>query len=287
MSDVKDKNFLVHIPIELTKGDNEDEWKVQGIASTGDVDLQGEQVEQDGIDISALQAGRGLFNFDHQKGPENVLGIIEDAKFVTQDGKKCLHVEGYLFKHQERSKAFHNILKSIKKGSAPRVHMSIEGKILERSMANPAKIRRARIDKVALTMDPVNPYTFAELCKSLAVEPVQEAVENVSQKQAEIVTKPETVEIEKADLDILVDFCRKALSAGAGNAKAPGARTGGEAMSRESMDSDVKQMGSKKKKKIQKGLVKSLIDSLKSAHPGHDPLELAEWAIEAFLDDET
>jgi hypothetical protein len=96
-----------------------------------------------------------------------------------------------------------------------------------------------------------------------------------------------TVEIEKADLDILLDFCRKALSAGAGNVKAPGARTGGEAMTRESMDSDVKQMGSKKKKKIQKGLVKSLIASLKSAHPNHDPLELAEWAIEAFLDDET
>lgn len=286
MSDIKDKDFIVHIPVELTKGEGEDEWRIQGIASTGDSDLQGEVVEQEGLDISALQAGRGLFNFDHQKGPENVLGIIEDAKFVTQDGKKCLHVEGYLFKHQERAKAFHNILKSLKKGSASRVHMSIEGKILERGMSTPNRIKKARIDKVALTMDPVNPYTFAQLCKSLAVEPAKTEVPVESQKQPEIVTKT-TVEIEKADLDVLLDFCRKALSAGAGNAKAPGARTGGEAMSCESMDSSVKQMGSKKKKKIQKGLVKSLIASLKSAHPNHDPLELAEWAIEAFLDDET
>lgn len=289
MSNPNEKDFLVHIPLELVKGDkeHEDEWKVRGIASTGDTDLQGEQVEQEGLDISALQAGRGLFNFDHQKGPENVLGIIEDAKFVTQDGKKALWVEGYLFKHQERSKAFFNILKSLKKGTSSRVHMSIEGKIIERSMANPKSIRKARIDKVALTMDPVNPYTFTELCKSLAVEPQAPAVEELSQKEVVISDKPEMVEIAKADLQVLLDFCKKAMTAGAGASKEPSARTGGEAMIRESMESSAKCMSySNKKKKNKKVMIKSLIDSLKTAYPGHDPLELAGWAIEVFLDEE-
>lgn len=293
MSDSNEKQFLVHIPLELVKGDkeSEEEWKVRGIASTGDTDLQGEQVEQEGLDIAALQAGRGLFNFDHQKGPENVLGIIEDAKFVTHDGKRALWVEGYLFKHQERSKAFYNILKSIKKGSSPRVHMSIEGKIIERSMANPKAIRRARIDKVALTMDPVNPYTFTELCKSLHAASEMQPAEILSQKQQEFVTeaKPEMIEIEKADLEVLLDFCKKALSAGAGNASNPQSRTGGEAMVRESMDSSVKCMSNtfnaEKKKKNKKVMIKSLIDSLKAAYPEHDPLELAGWAIEVFLDE--
>jgi hypothetical protein len=223
--------------------------------------------------------------------PEEVFltSIIEDAKFVTHDGKKALWVEGYLFKHQERSKAFFNILKSIKKGSAPRVHMSIEGKIIERSMANPKAIKKARIDKVALTLDPVNPYTFTELCKSLAVTPETPVKEDVSQKQPEIVTKPEMVEIAKADLEVLLDFCRKAMSAGAGATKNPTARTGGEAMSRESLESETKCMtydaSAEKKKKKKKVMIKSLIDSLKQAYPDHDPLELAGWAIEVFLDE--
>lgn len=292
MSDPKLKDFLVHIPLELVKGESDEdtEWKVQGIASTGDTDLQGEIVEQAGLDISALQAGRGLFNYDHQKGPENVLGIIEDAKFMTHDGKKSLFVEGYLFKHQERSKAFRNILKSIKKGSGSRVHMSIEGKILDRDLSNPRKIKKARIDKVALTLDPVNPYTFAELCKSLTAADEAGQTQAESQNHIEKCDKPaetEMVQVEKADLDILVDFCRKALSAGAGYSKNPAARAGGEAMSRESLESEPKQMGSKKKRKFKKGLVKSLIDGLKAAHPGEDPLKLAEWAIEAFIEDES
>ena len=286
-----EKDFLVHIPLELVKGDDGEEWRVRGIASTGDADLQGESIDQDGLDISALQAGKGVFNFDHQKGPENVLGIIEDAKFINHEGKKCLWVEGYLFKEQERSKAFRNILKSLKKGSSPRVHMSIEGKILNRDLTNPTKIKQARIDKVALTLDPVNPYTFAELCKSLTSESLVQTQEPVAQKEVTATENQseEMVQIAKADLDILLDFCRKALSAGAGNMKNPEARTGGEATTRESMDSKVKSVtysnNAQKKKKNKKGLVKSLIDSLVAAHPNHNPLELAEWAIEAFLED--
>lgn len=291
----KEKDFLVHIPVELIKGDDGEEWRVRGVASTGDADLQGESIDQEGLDISALQAGKGVFNFDHQKGPENVLGIIEDAKFIKHEGKKCLWVEGYLFKEQERSKAFRNILKSLKKGSAPRVHMSVEGKILDRDRTDPTKIKQARIDKVALTLDPVNPYTFAELCKSLTSESLVQTpnVPEVTLQKEETIsdneTKVELVQIAKADLDVLLDFCRKALSAGSGNMKNPEARTGGEATTRESMDSSVKNMSygnnAQKKKKNKKGLVKSLIDSLVAAHPNHNPLELAEWAIEAFLED--
>jgi hypothetical protein len=286
----KEKDFLVHIPVELIKGekDGEEQWTIRGIASTGDSDLQGESIDQEGLDISLLQAGRGLFNFDHQRGPENVVGQIEDAEFVMHEGKKALHVEGYLFKEQPKAQAFRNILKSLKKGSGPRVHMSIEGKILQRDHADNKRIKKARIDKVALTLDPVNPYTFAELCKSLNTPDAPEMLQTPEGGQVQILeNKEEMILISKKQLEVLVETAQKAMSAGAGGADAPTSRTGGAAMQKESLEKNPKQMSyDKKKKKPNKAMVKSVIASLTKAFPSEDPLKLAEMAIEAFFENE-
>lgn len=269
-----DKKFQFHIPVELVKSDDdENEWKVAGIASTEDQDLQGESVIQDGIDISLLKAGRGLFNFDHQKGPENVLGQIEDAEFVTHEGRKALLVKGYLFKHQDRAKAFYNILKSLKKGTGPRVHMSIEGKILERDFRNPKAIKKARVEKVALTLDPVNPYTYAELVKSL----------NAEDNSQESEPKVERIELDMSDVQVLVELAEKSLMAGAPQG-APVGFSAGEATSKESLESRVKKVTyGKKEKKNRKEMIKSVIESVRKAYPDHDPLTLTEWVLEAFL----
>lgn len=266
MSDEKlIKSFQFHIPVELEKSkdaDGEDAWVVKGIASTGDTDLQGEMVDQNGLDISPLKAGRGLFNVDHQKGPENVVGQIEEAEFVKSDGKKVLMVKGYLFKHQPRAQAFYNIMKSVKPGSAPRVHMSIEGKILQRDAVNKSTIRNARIDKVALTLDPVNPYTYAELSKSLASGNMDE------------IPEPVHLTLEKSELERAVEEgVRKAMAAGVGSALAPATRTGGEAMTRESLDSKLKKIA-KKDKKSQKRVLKSILQRMCELHPSEDPRDL-------------
>lgn len=280
---MSEKDFKFFVPIELVKSEKDDdatEWRIQGIASTDDEDLQGEVVDQEGLDISILKAGRGLFNYDHQKGPENLVGEIEDAEFKMIDGKRKLMVKGYLFKHQERSKAFYNILKSLKKGSGNRVQMSIEGKVLQRDMMNSKTIKKARVDKVALTLDPVNPYTYAELVKSLnSPDPIKEEV---------IEKMEETITIRKSDIEKILEFANKALAAGAGYAGAPTNLSGGAAMTKESMDSKVKRVSldtyDEKKKKDKKAMLKSLMKSLKQAYPDRDPLELAEWVLETFVD---
>ena len=266
MSDEKlVKSFQIHVPVELEKSkdaDGEDTWIVKGIASTPDQDLQGEVVDQNGLDISPLKAGRGLFNVDHQKGPENVIGQIEDAEFVKSDGKKVLMVKGYLFKHQPRAQAFYNIMKSVKKGSAPRVHMSIEGKILQRDTVNKSVIRNARIDKVALTLDPVNPYTYADLSKSLASGSMEE------------IPEPAYLTMERTELEKAIEVgVAKALAAGAGPALAPAMRTGGEALSKESLESKLKRMN-KKDKKSQKRMLKSILQRMCELHPEEDPRDL-------------
>lgn len=271
---MSEKSFKFYVPVDLIKSEKEDEateWRIQGIASTPDEDLQGETIDQNGLDISVIKAGHGLFNFDHQKGPENLLGEIEDAEFIDQDGKKVLMVKGYLFKHQERSKAFYNILKSLKKGSAKRVQMSIEGKILQRDFTNSKAIKKARIDKVALTLDPVNPYTYAELCKSLSSPDNSE--NQVVESTEELVT------INKSDMEKILDFAKKALSAGIGGALSPSSRNDGEAMSKESLDSKVKPITHSKKKKLDKNMLKSLVNNCLDANEEADPLEVLQLLL--------
>ena len=266
------KDFQVHVPVEIYKSED-DEWKIGGIASTDDLDLQGEEVLQEGLDISVLKEGRGLFNNDHQKGPENILGEIEDADFVDHGGKKALMVKGYLFKEQDRAKAYYNIMRSVKKGKAPRVHFSIEGKILERDMAQTSKIKKARVTKVALTMDPVNPNTFANLVKSINTDNQQAERDFMFQQILELV---------KTRLDENVS---KAIASGAGYASAPSSRTGGEAMSTESLDSKVKNMlwkKLKKNKKIYKSMVKSLIEVACSSYPDMDHVQVDKMICKSY-----
>jgi len=272
----RSKKFKFHVPMELIKGKNEDldEWRIKGVASTDDEDLQGESVDQSGLDITPLKTGRGLFNFDHQRGPENVLGQVEDADFIDNGGKKALLVKGYLFKHQDRAKAFYNIMRSIKKGNSPRVHLSIEGKIIQRDMTNTKRIKKARIEKVALTLDPVNPHTYASLVKSL----------NSDEEIPETSVMEEKFELTKTELaEIVATAVQKALAAGAGYNKAPQARAGGEAMSKESLESKDKTVTyEEKKKKDKKTMIKCLLEDLCQVHPELEPMELAGWVIEAY-----
>lgn len=154
------KDFEFNMDVEFDKSG--DDWKIKGLASTEHVDQQGEVVKMSGLDITPLQTGKGIFNYDHQKGPENILGVIENAE-IKKDG---LHVEGYLLKNCDRAKHIYNILESLKPKDKKRLGLSVEGKVLKRSLDGKT-IAAARIDKVALTLDPVNPYTYAEFAKSL------------------------------------------------------------------------------------------------------------------------
>jgi hypothetical protein len=270
------------MPVELVKSkkDEEDVWRIKGIASTPDEDLQGETINQEGLDISVLKAGRGLFNWDHQKGPENIIGQIEKAEFIENDGKRALEVEGYLFNKQPRAQAFYNIMTSMKKASAPRVHLSIEGKILERDFEDNQTIRKARVEKVALTLDPVNPYTYVDLIKSLR-DPSEEFVgltPNGGSTQEIQLSEDGFISLPKKTIQELISIAEKALSAGTGHADAPASRTGGSALQMESLESNPKHVARKKRKKM----LKSIISDLTEKHPEVDPVELANYTVNIF-----
>lgn len=218
--------FKFNVPLEILKSDDKG-WKVRGLASTEDRDLQGEIVRQGGLDISALKEGRGLLNYEHRNDPENLVGCIEDA----QIGKDGLMIDGYLFRKHKRAQAIAEIMQSLPKEHSKRVQLSIEGKIKERDASNSKEIKQALVDRVAITFEPVNQSTYLQFAKSLTAEniagSVNEAISNTDPKEL-TVTNELSQEIEKT------------MTAGCGGADAPAARSGGGALQPESVDGQEK-----------------------------------------------
>lgn len=246
-----DNDFKFIMPAELTKG-SDGEWKVAGLASTGSVDRQGEIILPQGIDATPIEKGKGFFNFDHDNSPENTVGTLDGYK-KTNNG---LYVEGRLFKNHSRAKALYEIMSSLNKGDSGRVGMSVEGKVVERDPKNPSIIKRCIIKNVALTFNPVNQDTYADIVKSMT--------------SGDIEFDSTEVKSEDSQNDV-----EKALGVGAGNSVAPAERTSGDALSMESMD--------KKKKKIKKAskdLFKSqmveMLNKLQELYPNNSRSEIWE-----------
>lgn len=228
--------FQFSLPMELLEKDQRG-WKIRGVASTEDPDLQGEIVRQNGLDFSHIKKGLGLFNWNHKNDPQFILGKIDDARV---ENKETI-VEGYLFDKVDNAKAIVQIMQSLKPEDKHRVQMSIEGKIVKRAGGDDKTIHQAQVEKVALTLDAVNPNTYAQLTKSLAAP-----------SESMIMDSGPEIPLSQAMLQTLLDKAEtlsKMLTAGAGYADAPGILAGGAALTTESLESDVQPKKPKKKKK--------------------------------------
>jgi len=151
--------------IEIVKGKDgkkDDKRWIQGVASTSARDLQGEIVDQNGIDISYF-VKHGHFNDDHQKGVENKVGIPTEAR-ITKNG---LWVKGYLLSKKKADAIWEHMQALEKDGSDRKMGFSIQGKVKRRE-GN--KIASCWIQDVAITPAPVNTATWAEIAKSLSAE---------------------------------------------------------------------------------------------------------------------
>ena len=248
-----DKKFKVIIPTELSKSED-GEWKVKGLASTANIDLQGEIVDQTGLDLSPVDNKKANLNWSHLKGPENIIGTLDSYK-KSKDG---LWLEGRLFQNHDRAKAVYGIMSSLKKSDSGRMGMSIEGVIKERTGKDGKTIKKATIHACALTMNPVNVDTHVNLIKSLNSDENEiEFDENITKSNIENVPKEE--EVNKADelmftVNQVVSILEKTLGIGAGYTQAPNKLTGGDAQAQSNMK--------EKKKKDVKSTKKGKDDDL-------------------------
>lgn len=149
--------FSAWTSIDLSKDDStktDDKLGfVKGVVSSEIEDQAGDIIKQDGIDWSYF-LDKGYFNWEHQSGPENILGY--PTKIIK--GEAETSVEGYLFLDRPKAKDAYDMAKILKDVQAPRsIGFSIEGQVIERDKANDHIITKAKILNVSVTAHPCNP----------------------------------------------------------------------------------------------------------------------------------
>jgi hypothetical protein len=124
------------------------------------MDLEGEIVEQDGIDWSYFLEN-GWFNHEHEQGPSAVLG--HPVKIEPVDDERT-RVEGILYLDKKLGRDVYETANAMKKAGGERsLGFSVEGQVLLRDPQNQKRILKARVLNVAITAMPVNPHTNLEL----------------------------------------------------------------------------------------------------------------------------
>src|ERR1700722_16576284 len=181
--DAKDsRDFYCYVPMgqeyleKSLKEDKEDKdpqsWKIGGIASSNEVDLQEEIVEPEGL-ITDYFIKFGFYNYNHEKGPDAKIGIPLIAKTTS----KGLYTSGYLLKEMPLAIETHRLMKTLAKGNHPRnIGFSIEGKVI---LQEGKRIIKSWIRDIAITPCPVNTFTYAELLKSLKTCSQDESLESM------------------------------------------------------------------------------------------------------------
>lgn len=270
--------FRFIVPAELEKA-ADGSYKIRGLASTEKVDQQGETIIQKGVDLTPIDKKKGILNWDHAKGPENTIGVLDGYQRTS----KGLVIEGRLFKNHTKAKAVREIMESLGEGDRGRMGLSVEGRILERDPSNPAIIRKCQISAVALTMNPVNAETFADIVKSMNAS---DSLEIDAQETTDGGSKEEPT----FTATQVMTMIQKALSIGASATGAPDAKTGGAALQPSDMKSDKCGICGKSKsecvcrkpsmKKMDKSLYKSnlitILDRLQVLYPNHTRTDIWE-----------
>lgn len=163
-------NFNCWVPCQavMAKGgakgsDKSGKRWVQGIASTGSRDLQGEIVDQSGIDFNYFLKS-GYLNNDHKPGFENKVGQPTECRLTKQG----LFIKGYLFENNKVADDIWKLMSSLDaSGSSRRIGFSIQGKVQKRNGSN---IEKCWVQDVAITPAPVNHTTWCEMAKSLSAQ---------------------------------------------------------------------------------------------------------------------
>lgn len=166
-------NFSFWCPVEIFKAaidekTGEEIMLLGGIASTADEDSDGEFLDPKGFDIRPLMES-GMVNWHHQAKtcPATIVGEPTKAE-IRKDG---LYIETKLYPSSQVARDIWELAKTLDKDSnTRRLGYSIEGKVLERKSDDKnspdyKKITKAVITGVAITHQPKNPKTFANIIK--------------------------------------------------------------------------------------------------------------------------
>lgn len=168
------------LPAQLRKSVASDPgMHICGMATLDDtIDLDQQLLQTTGvIDSLAYLARFGKINWNHGGAPEDLLGEITRAEIRKALGKKGLYVEAKLYADNPRSVRVYKLMQK----SGARFGFSVQGVTLKLRKATHngfpvEKIDEAFVSQVALTPEPKNHMTFAEVLKSLKAQTIQKAL---------------------------------------------------------------------------------------------------------------
>ena len=232
--------------------------KIDGIASSEHLDSSGEVLSIEGHDISDLEEGKGVLNFEHdeEKSVENILGKITFAKKILSQRdcsndretmywnlckKPFVYIIAELFDDEEHPGAVAAaalIRYYARRGEKILAGFSVEGQTLERDN-NFLKQSVGR--RVALTLRPCNKSCVSGLLEDpqsrRLIEKSEGRIDSRYLYEVSTVILSDTIEIPEivvtaADLAKSVQELRKTLEGGGYNA-APSTLTQGAALARE------------------------------------------------------
>ena len=171
-------NFLIDLPLEKSADASEERWLVQGIASCEVEDADGEEVIQKGLDTEPLMRC-GYINWDHhdKEGPAYLIGepievkVVQAQTYAKQLGKSlhglALWVKGELYQPKRLARDTWEHIQATH-GRARKLGWSIQGRVLQRDPMKKSRIMKSEVRHLAITHQPIQTYTFAELAKSFA-----------------------------------------------------------------------------------------------------------------------
>lgn len=166
------ENFNIWCPVEISKAidplTGNSIMRLGGIASTSDEDSDGEFLDPRGFDIKPF-VEKGIVNWHHQAKNSPMAIIGEPSKAEIK--KEGLYIETDLYPSNPIAQEVFTLAETLEKDSSTRrLGFSIEGKVVKRKSNDKKsplykKIEKAVITGVAITHQPKNPKTFANIIK--------------------------------------------------------------------------------------------------------------------------
>ena len=163
------KQFNFWCPITTIKkakdAEGREVMRVAGIASTADKDSDNESLDPNGFNLKPFLSS-GFVNYHHQQKntPKAIIGEPHSAK-ITEKG---MYVECDLYPDSELARDVYDTMQVLDKNSKTRrMGFSIEGHATERDPLDEQKVLKADITGLAITPQPKNSTTFAEIIKAM------------------------------------------------------------------------------------------------------------------------
>lgn len=218
--------------------------KLDGIMTNGNVDSSGETLNVKGHDITDLLEGKGVINWEHEKGPEDIIGAIVYAKkiysekdcetdrqrmFYQLSGGPYVYIVGELYEDEQHpgSVACAAMVRYYHKRKEKMfIGWSVEGQTLVRKGA---ALERSVGRRVAFTLRPCNKSALMGVFDDPKVEA---AIKKCEQDSLIKSFQVDSVIIDDPILDIKLSAEQLQKTLVAGNySSAPSSLVGGAALS--------------------------------------------------------